>query len=103
MSTTRAVRKDMWDWSSSHEGGKWSVMLDVRDLGGHIETTFRGWPVTLAARVRTVISRMALFSVFLLDLHGRILVVSSMFIPVHCMALRLHFWLGVVHSGCVCC
>ena len=26
----------------SHEGDKWSVKLDVRDLGGHLDWLFRG-------------------------------------------------------------
>ena len=33
---------------------------DVRDLGGHLDTTFRGWSATLAARFRLVISRLVL-------------------------------------------
>ena len=40
--TSGVVRKDMRDWGLSHEGDKWSVKLDVRDLGGHLDTTFRG-------------------------------------------------------------
>ena len=58
LSTSRAVRKDMKDWILSREGDKRSVKFDVRDLGGHLDTTFRGWSATLAARVRLVISRL---------------------------------------------
>ena len=36
----------------------WSVKFDVRDLGGHLDTAFRGWSSTQAARVRLVISRL---------------------------------------------
>ena len=36
------------------------VLFDVRDLGGHLDTTFRGWSSTLAAGVRLVISRLVL-------------------------------------------
>ena len=61
-STSRAVRKDMKDWILSQEGDKWSVKYDVRDLGGHLDTTFRGWSSTLAARVRLVITRKVLIS-----------------------------------------
>ena len=43
LSPSRAVRKDMKDWVLSEEGDKWSVKFDVRDLGGHLDTTFRGW------------------------------------------------------------
>ena len=42
---------------------------------------FRGWSSTLAARVRLVISRLALVFVLLLDFHGRVRVVRSMFLP----------------------
>ena len=60
LSTSREVRKDMKSWVLSHEGDQWSVKFDVRDLGGHLDTTFRGWSSTLAARVRLVISRLVL-------------------------------------------
>ena len=60
-STSREVRKDMKDWVLSLEGDKWSVKFDVRDLGGHSGTAFRGWSSTLAARVRLVLSRLVLF------------------------------------------
>ena len=78
LSTSREVRKDMRDWVLSQEGDQWSVKLDVRDLGGYLDTTFRGWSSTLAARVRLVISRLALIFVLLLDFHGRVWV---MYLP----------------------
>ena len=43
MGTSREFRKDMKDWVLSLDGDKWSVKFDVRDLGGHLDTTFRGW------------------------------------------------------------
>ena len=58
LSTSGVVRRDMKDWVLSQEGDKWSVKFDVRDLGGHLDTTFRGWSATLAARVRLVIARL---------------------------------------------
>ena len=48
----------MKDWVLSQEGDEWSVKFDVRDLGGRLDTTFRGWSSTLAARVRLVLSRL---------------------------------------------
>ena len=45
----------MKSWVLSQEGDQWSVKFDVRDLGGHLDTTFRGWSSTLAGRVRVVI------------------------------------------------
>ena len=41
-------------------GGQWSVKFDVRDFGGHLETTFRGWSASLATGVRLVIARLGL-------------------------------------------
>ena len=65
----------------SEGGDKWSVKFDVRDLGDHLDTTFRGWSSTLSARVRLVLSRLVMIFVLPLDFHGRILVVRSMYLP----------------------
>ena len=81
LSTSREVRRDMKDWVLSCEGDQWSVKFDVRDLGGHLDTTFRGWSSTLAARVRLVISRLVLVFVLPLDFHGGVRVVRSMYLP----------------------
>ena len=58
----------------------WSVKLDVRDLVGHLDTTFRGWSATLAAIVRLVISRLVVVAVLRLEFHGRLRVVRTVFI-----------------------
>ena len=81
LSTSREVRKDMKDWVLSQDGDRWSVKFDVRDLGGHLDTAFRGWSSTLAAMVRLVISRLALIFVVPLDFNGRVRVVRSMYLP----------------------
>ena len=81
LSTSREVRSDMKDWVLSLEGDKWSVKFDVRDLGGNLDTTFRGWSSTLAARVRLVLSRLVLIFILPLDFHGRVRVVRSMYLP----------------------
>ena len=81
MSTTRVVRSSMRGWVVSEEGYQWSVKLDVRDLGGHLDTTFHGWSSTLASRVRLVVSRLVLVSALPLDFHGRLRFLRSMFIP----------------------
>ena len=81
LSTSREVRKDMKDWVLSQEGDQWSVKFDVRDLGGHLDTTFRGWSSTLAVRVRLVVSRLVLTFALPLDFHGRMRVVRSMYLP----------------------
>ena len=70
----------MKEWVLSQEGDKWSVKFDVRDLGGHLDTTFRGWSSTLAAKVRLMISRLVLIFALPLDFHGRVRVVKSMYL-----------------------
>ena len=94
LSISREVRKGMKDWVLSLEGDQWSVKFDVRDLGGHLDTTFRGWSSTLAARVRSVISRLVLVFVLPLDFHGRVRVVRSMYLPaaLHGRSLFACFW-----------
>ena len=47
LSTSREIRRSMKHWVFSDSGDKWSVKFDVRDLGGHLDTTFRGWSSTL--------------------------------------------------------
>ena len=80
LSTSRDVRRSMKEWVLSLEGDRWSVRFDVRDLGGHLDTTFWGWSATLAARVRLIISRL-------------VLILSSLWI----------FMVGFVWSGlCIC-
>ena len=81
LSTSGAVRSDMRSWVVTDEGDRWSVQLDVRDLGRHLDSTFRGWSATLAARVRLVIARLVLIFALPLDFHGRLRYICSMFIP----------------------
>ena len=80
MSTSRAVRCDMRCWVVTDDGDRWSVKLDVRDLGGPLDSAFRGWSATLAARVRLTIARLVLIFALPLDFHGRLKVEGSMFI-----------------------
>ena len=51
LSTSKSVRKAMKLWDISGDGGFWKVQLDVRDLGGHLDFTFRAGAGTLSKRV----------------------------------------------------
>ena len=73
----KVIRDKMRSLILSDEGDK----LAVKFLGGHLDTTRRGWSSTLAARVRLVISRLVLMFVLPLDFHRRVSVVRTMFIP----------------------
>ena len=81
LSTSREVRRDMKDWVLSQEGISGLLNLMSGDLGGHLDTTFRGWSSTLATRVRLVPSRLVLIFILPLDFHGRVRVVRSMYLP----------------------
>ena len=86
----------MSGWVLSQEGDQWSVKFDVRDLGGHLDTTFRGWSSTLSARVRFVISRLVLIFALPLDFHGRVRVVRSMYLPCRTSLALKHLFLPQV-------
>ena len=51
LSTSKTVRRAMKLWDISGDGGFWKVQLDVRDLGGHLDFTFRARAGTLSHRV----------------------------------------------------
>ena len=51
LSTSRAVRRAMKLWDISGDGGFWKVQLDVRDLGEHLDFTYRARAGTLSKRV----------------------------------------------------
>ena len=91
MNTSRAVRSDMRGWVVSDEGHRWSVKLDVRDLGGHLDATFHGWSSTLASRVRLVIARLFLVFALPLDFHERLQV------------LHVYSWCFAWHRGFLSC
>ena len=59
LSTSKSVRKAVKLWDISGDGGFWKVQLDVRDLGGHLDFTFRAWAGTLSTRFREAILGVA--------------------------------------------
>ena len=67
---------------SLDEGDKWSVKLDVRDLGGHLDTTFRGLVGYSGYAGSAGHCPFSSGFCFLpLDFHGRLRVIRSMFTP----------------------
>ena len=52
--TFKSVRKAMKLWDISGGGSFWKVQLDVRDLGGHLDVTFRARAGTLSKRFADV-------------------------------------------------
>ena len=81
MSTSASVRRDMKSWVVSGAGDRWSVKLDVRDLGGHLDTTYRAWGRNLGARVLAVLRVVWLVSALPLDYRGKLRILRTMYIP----------------------
>ena len=71
----------MKGWLVSDTGDKWSVKLDVRDLGGHLDSTLRARATTLGYRIAAVVPRVPSVSVFPLDFCGKLRVLRTMHIP----------------------
>ena len=57
LNTSKDVRSDMRCWAVSDAGDRWSVRLDIRDLGGHLDSTF----------LARAFACLLLFSVFVYD------------------------------------
>ena len=97
LSTSRAVRGEMPGWVLADEGDKWTVKLDVRDLGGHLDTTGRGWSSTF---VHQGSSCYFLVLILFLPFPLTFMVVFGLFVPcfflVLFMVLRLLIYLKVV-------
>ena len=53
--TAKKVRSDMKGWIVSGAGNKWTVRLDVRDLGGHLDSTLRARATTLGYRISAAV------------------------------------------------
>ena len=81
MSTSAVVRQEMKDWVISAQGERWTVKLDVRDLGGHLDTTYRAWGCTLVARVLAVLGVVWLVSALPLGYQGKLRILRTMYVP----------------------
>ena len=60
----------------SDAGDKWSVRLDIRDLGGHLDSTFRA--VTLGSLMASAIPSVRAVAVLPLDFVGRLRILRTM-------------------------
>ena len=81
MSTSAAVRREMRAWVISDKGEHWSVKLDVRDLGGHLVTTYRAWGRALVAGVLAVLKVVWLVSAMPLDYRCKLRILRTMYLP----------------------
>ena len=66
---------------TSSAGDRWSVRLDVRDLGGPQDTTYRGRAGTLAARIPLVRASCKAAGALLLGFRGTLGLLRSKCVP----------------------
>ena len=71
----------MKHWLVSDAGDKWSVKLDVRDLGGHLDATRRVRAGTLSCRFSLVLPRVPSVAALPLDFAGKLRLLRTMHIP----------------------
>ena len=81
LSTSAVVRGLMRDWVLSDAGDKWSVKLDTRDLGGHLDTTFRRRNTTLAGRVLGLLASILVVMALPLDFAGKLRILRTKLLP----------------------
>ena len=75
------LESDMKCWAVSDAGDKWSVKLDIRDLGGHLDSTFRARAVTLGFRMSAAVTRVRAVAVLPLDFIGGLRILRTMHLP----------------------
>ena len=81
LSTSAVVRGLMKNWVLSHAGDKWTVKLDVRDLGRHLDTTYRRRAATLLGRVLGLLAAVLVVMALPLDFAGKLRVLRTKFLP----------------------
>ena len=71
----------MKHWLVSDAGDKWSVKLDFRDLGGHLDASRRARARTLGFRVSVVFPTVPSVAALPLDFAGKLRPLRTMHIP----------------------
>ena len=111
LSTSKKVWNDMKGWVVSDTGDRWTVKLDVRDLGGDLDSTFTARATTLGYHIAAAVPRVPSVSVLPFDFCGKLRILRTMHIPaalhgaeasclVGCawptMVLSLASWMGLL-------
>ena len=81
LSTSKSVRKAMKLWDISGDGGFWKVQLNVTDLGGHQDFTFRARAGTLSKRVGEATVGVAAVGALPLSFQVKLGLVRGMYLP----------------------
>ena len=71
----------MKDWTIDNEGHRWTVQLDVRDLGGHLDATKRARAATCAKRAAAVLGKVPVVGALPLGFGGKLRILRTMHTP----------------------
>ena len=81
LSISKSVRKTMKLWGISGDGGFWKVYLDVRDLGGHLDFTWRARACTLSKRLGEATVGVAVVGALLVVFQVKLGLVRGKYLP----------------------
>ena len=81
LSTSKSVRKAIKLWDISGDDGFWKVQLDVRDLGGHLDFTFRARAGTLSKGLVRLLSGVASVGALPLGFQVKLGLVRGKYLP----------------------
>ena len=87
LSTSRSVRIHLASWLVTGAGDTWTVKLDVRDLGGHVDLTYRERATTLCRTVGGILCRAPVVYALPWDCKGQTLD-SSYYVYPSCSGQR---------------
>ena len=78
---SKKVMRDMKGWVVSDAGDRWTVQLDVRDLGGHLDSTSSSRATTLGYRIAAAVPQVPSVPVLPLDFCGKLHILRTMHLP----------------------
>ena len=71
----------MKGWVVSNAGDRRTVKLDVRDFGGHLDSTFGARATTLGYRISAAVQWVHSVAILTLDFCGRLRILRAMHLP----------------------
>ena len=78
---SKMVRDSMKGWVIGDGGHRWTIQLDVRDLGGHLDATKRARASTLAKRAAVVLGKVLVVGALPLGCGGKMRILLKMHTP----------------------
>ena len=81
ISSSKKVGEDMRDWFISGDDHRWTIKLDVRDLGGHLDATNGARNAALARRAVGLLDKVPAVGALPLGFGGKLRILRAMHTP----------------------